>query len=96
MVDLILDGPSEISGFRHQFFSSVVSAPGHEAPGNMAPGESGGIGRRAGFRIQWGNPWEFESPLSHQLCADRYDSPEMTAGYTGFIDTGNTKTCRSQ
>jgi hypothetical protein len=28
-------------------------------------GESGGIGRRAGFRFQWGNPWEFESPLSH-------------------------------
>ena len=28
--------------------------------------ESGGIGRRAGLRIQWGNPWEFESPLSHQ------------------------------
>ncbi len=28
--------------------------------------ESGGIGRRAGFRCQWGNPWEFESPLSHQ------------------------------
>ncbi len=29
--------------------------------------ESGGIGRRAGFRFQWGNPWEFESPLSHQF-----------------------------
>ena len=28
--------------------------------------ESGGTGRRAGFRILWGNPWEFESPLSHQ------------------------------
>ncbi len=28
--------------------------------------ESGGIGRRAGFRIPWGNPWEFESPLSHR------------------------------
>ena len=28
--------------------------------------ESGGTGRRAGFRCQWGNPWEFESPLSHQ------------------------------
>ena len=26
---------------------------------------SGGIGRRAGLRIQWGNPWGFESPLSH-------------------------------
>jgi hypothetical protein len=31
----------------------------------LTPCESGGIGRRAGFRIQWGNPWEFESPLSH-------------------------------
>ena len=27
--------------------------------------ESGGTGRRAGFRFQWGNPWGFESPLSH-------------------------------
>ncbi len=26
---------------------------------------SGGIGRRAGLRIQWSNPWGFESPLSH-------------------------------
>src|SRR5688500_12237765 len=26
---------------------------------------SGGTGRRAGLRIQWGNPWGFESPLSH-------------------------------
>ena len=24
-------------------------------------------GRRAGFRILWGNPWEFKSPLSHAL-----------------------------
>ena len=29
-------------------------------------GESGGIGRRAGFRILWEIPWGFESPLSHQ------------------------------
>ena len=33
-------------------------------------GESGGIGRRAGLRIQWGNPWEFESPLSHHPRVD--------------------------
>ena len=26
---------------------------------------SGGIGRRAGLRIQWSNPWGFESPLWH-------------------------------
>ena len=29
-------------------------------------GECGETGRRAGFRFQWGNPWEFESPHSHQ------------------------------
>src|SRR5690606_38597788 len=34
-------------------------------------GESGGIGRRAGLRIQWGNPWEFESPLSHHIFTRR-------------------------
>ena len=27
--------------------------------------EDGGTGRRAGFRIQWGNPWGFDSPSSH-------------------------------
>ena len=27
---------------------------------------SGGIGRRAGFRILWGNSWRFESSLRHQ------------------------------
>ena len=25
----------------------------------------GGIGRRAGFRFQWSNPWGFESPPAH-------------------------------
>jgi trigger factor len=30
------------------------------------PRESGGTGRRAGFRILWDNPWGFDSPLSHQ------------------------------
>lgn len=29
----------------------------------------GGIGRRAGLRNQWGNPWEFESLRGHQVCA---------------------------
>ena len=28
--------------------------------------ESGGIGRRTRLRIWRGNPWGFESPLSHQ------------------------------
>ena len=36
--------------------------------------ESGGIGRRAGLRIQWGNPWEFESPLSHHLRPGDYEN----------------------
>src|SRR5664279_6611244 len=31
--------------------------------------ESGGIGRRTRLRIWRGNPWGFESPLSHQLFA---------------------------
>jgi hypothetical protein len=31
-----------------------------------SPRESGGIGRRAGFRILWAkHPWGFKSPLSH-------------------------------
>src|SRR5208282_4193613 len=29
--------------------------------------ESGGIGRRTRLRIWRGNPWGFESPLSHQI-----------------------------
>src|SRR5262245_19730649 len=33
--------------------------------------ESGGIGRRAGLRIQRGNPWGFNSPLSHQIWEPR-------------------------
>lgn len=38
--------------------------------------ESGGIGRRAGFRILWGNPWEFKSPLSHPTrCWARKNYP---------------------
>jgi hypothetical protein len=31
--------------------------------------ESGGIGRRTRLRIWRGNPWGFESPLSHQMLA---------------------------
>jgi hypothetical protein len=31
---------------------------------------SGETGRRAGLRIQWGNPWEFKSPLAHQPSTD--------------------------
>ena len=30
--------------------------------------ESGGTGRRAGFRCQWGNPWGFESPFRTSIA----------------------------
>ena len=33
--------------------------------------ECGGTGRRAGFRFQWGNPWEFESLHSHHAVGVR-------------------------
>src|SRR5258705_1695922 len=33
--------------------------------------ESGGTGRRAGFRIQWGNSWGFKSPLSQTFPPSR-------------------------
>jgi hypothetical protein len=32
---------------------------------SLANCASGETGRRAGLRIQWGNPWEFKSPLAH-------------------------------
>ena len=35
------------------------------------PRESGGTGRRAGFRNLWVTPWGFESPLSHHLVSDQ-------------------------
>ena len=50
----------------------------------MDLGEGGGIGRRAGLRIQWGNPWGFESPLSHHLSGGtRVPEPAVspTAGH---------------
>src|SRR5437016_5469142 len=31
--------------------------------------ESGETGRRVGFRFRWGNPWGFDSPLSHHPAA---------------------------
>ena len=39
--------------------------------------ESGGTGRRAGFRCQWGNPWGFDSPLSHHRRAGRVAGPAL-------------------
>ena len=40
--------------------------PAFEFP--SCPG--GGIGRRAGFRYQWSDPWRFESSPGHQAAAD--------------------------
>ena len=34
----------------------------------IASAEVAEFGRRAGLRIQWSNPWGFESPLSHGVC----------------------------
>jgi hypothetical protein len=45
----------------------------------------GGIGRRAGFRFQWGNLWGFESPPAHHFNSrgytrDRDGAPDPRAG----------------
>jgi hypothetical protein len=37
---------------------------------SMASAEVAEFGRRAGLRIQWSNPWGFESPLSHLAVFD--------------------------
>ena len=49
-----------------QLLKTTITALYRVRSGKMQHRESGGTGRRAGFRYQWGNPWEFESPLSHQ------------------------------
>src|ERR1700723_2822783 len=41
--------------------------------------ESGGIGRRTRLRIWRGNPWGFESPLSHQSFGTRSVPPRSFA-----------------
>jgi integrase len=50
------------------FHASSRTVPAQFASGSdVNPAcESGGTGRRAGLRIQWGNPCEFKSRLSHQ------------------------------
>ena len=48
------------------------------------PGESGGIGIRAGFRCQWGNPWGFESPLSHHCRRPSRRTRGRDGGVTSF------------
>ena len=35
----------------------------------IASAEVAEFGRRAGLRIQWSNPWGFESPLSHRVVS---------------------------
>src|SRR5947208_5342370 len=54
--------------------SSLASAPG-AADSRLETGLQsaaargcGGIGRRAGLRSRWGNPWGFESLQPHRLC----------------------------
>ena len=44
----------------------AAPAFGYTIPFGESGCESGGIGRRTGFRFQRGSPWGFESPLSHQ------------------------------
>ena len=55
-----------IESVRHRECAETVrggsSCAGCDPPGIRG---SGGIGRRAGLRIQWGNPCGFESRLSH-------------------------------
>ena len=53
--------------------------------------ESGGIGRRTRLRIWRGNPWGFESPLSHQLIHSRTspDSAVVRCGQSGSPSGGH-------
>src|ERR1700694_6348726 len=43
----------------------------------MASAEVAEFGRRAGLRIQWSNPWAFESPLSHLAVVRSKRNPEV-------------------
>jgi hypothetical protein len=53
-------------GLIFRILDSFLEIGNHKIrPNLLDPCESGGIGRRAGLRIQWGNLWGFESPLSH-------------------------------
>jgi hypothetical protein len=47
---------------------------------------SGGTGRRAGFRIQWGDPSEFESLLAH---VDRRFEPQVTLHLASLFAPAN-------
>src|SRR5580765_7562677 len=49
------------------------------------PGESGGTGRRAGLRIQWGNPCGFNSRLSHHYCTNQESSRFSPASRIGTM-----------
>ena len=48
--------------------------------------ESGGIGRRTRLRIWRGNPWGFESPLSHQAFRDNQQAYTARTERTGWRD----------
>jgi hypothetical protein len=43
----------------------------------FASRESGGTGRRAGFRNLWVKPWGFESPLSHQIGSQGFPNRDL-------------------
>ena len=49
--------------------------------------ESGGIGRRTSLRSWRGSPWGFESPLSHQTCADREARAPFLTRILGPVNT---------
>ena len=56
--------------------------------------ESGGIGRRAGFRFLWGNPWGFESPLSHLVSVSIVSEQRPVRTDVRISDTvASTVTC---
>src|SRR4051812_3629683 len=44
------------------------------------------FGRRAGLRIQWSNPWGFESPLSHYRNLFGYRLYETQKRDSGFLE----------
>ena len=62
--------PARREGRKPRCRGPVAASPGGPRLASTASGtscESGGTGRRAGLRIQWGNSWGFKSPLSHVI-----------------------------
>ena len=65
--------------------------PGVKAVGARVAGESGGIGRRTGFRFQRRKAWGFESLLSHQRTSKQEadssnELPGNCSGSSPIID----------